>query len=457
MIPLVSSQVMRECDARASALHGVQYLVRRAGVELAHVTHEMLGSLYSRRICVVAGPGLNGQDGREAAKVLRGRGCRVAVVEVSSQPNELRGYDLVIDAAFGLGCSRPYLAPRVSSATLVLAVDLPSGVDADTGALLGQPMRADVTLALGALKFAHVDGESVAYLGGLRFADLGIETPRECGLVEDKDLLGFVRERSDDHKWVHAVSVLAGSPKMPGAPALVSSGAMSAGASMVQVESRGTLRAQLSLPTEVVRFRDSPLDPRSRCVVAGPGLGESSGPWLTRRLENTKLASVLDADALTINVVSIPHDAPRILTPHAGEFRRLSETDVGVRRIEAVRRLARDLDCVVLLKGPLTIVAEPSGRLRIVNSGTRALATAGTGDVLAGMIGAALTHDHDALSAAALSAHLHGRAGAQMAPHETASALPRYVRHQLHLLGETANATRTMPTGFQRPRPRGSK
>ena len=417
---------MRECDAREVSRQGLERLVSSAGAAVATEARRMLGGLYGRRVCVVVGPGLNGADGRVAATVLRARGCKVEVVEVARQPRLLRGVDLVIDAAFGLGCRRPYVAPSVGAAIKVLAVDLPSGVDADSGALVGRPMKADVTLALGALKYAHLDGDAAKYVGELRCNSLGITTPLDAGLIEDGDLADYVRGARTDHKWAHALSVLAGSPPMPGAAALVCAGALSAGASMVRLESRGQIADLVRLPVEVVSVREVTIDPRSKCVVAGPGLGLQSADWLRERLNKTPVPSVLDADALTPDVVALTR-GPRILTPHEGEFERLGGVLNGARRIPAVRQLATDLDCIVLLKGPVTVIASPSGQLRLVNSGTPALATAGTGDVLSGMIGAAIARGHEPICAAALSAHLHGRAGARLTPYQTATWLPAAV------------------------------
>ncbi len=434
MIPLVSAQIMRECDARAVQRWGQGALVRAAGVSVAREAHRLLGSLYARRVAVVVGPGLNGADGRVAAQTLIARGCRVDVVEVARQPLELRGYDLVIDAAFGLGCSRPYVAPAIAGSTSVLAVDLPSGVDADTGDLLGRPLRADVTLALGALKVAHLDGEAARYCGELRFASLGIETPSDDGLVTDDDLTCFVRGDFDDHKWAHAVTILAGSPLMGGAAVLSCAGALSAGASMIQLETRGESLDPSGLAPEVVRTSDSGVDARSRCVVAGPGLGPDAPSWLRDRLDDTSVATVLDADALTPATVSLGRRAPRVLTPHAGEFTRIGGAAVGARRLVATRDLARATECVVLLKGPTTIVADPDGRVRIVNVGTPALATAGSGDVLAGMIGAAIARGHEPFLAAALSAHLHALAGRTLRPYESAGAIPSAVTAVLSAL-----------------------
>lgn len=455
MIPLVSVEVMRESDRRAVQRHGVDALVRAAGVSVASQAHQMLGSLYGCRVAVLVGPGLNGADGRVAASVLRARGCRVDVITVAQQPRQLPHYELVIDAAFGLGCRRDYDAPRLAAGTRVLAVDLPSGVDADSGRVLGHPLNADVTLALGALKFAHVDGAAAALMGELRFADLGIVCATEHGLMSDDDLLHFVRGDVNDHKWSHAVSVLAGSPLMPGAAVLVCRGALSAGASMVRLDSvaKSSKSGRSAFPVpEVVHVRGALIDPRSRSVVAGPGLGPDSSAWLRERLSTNVAPTVLDADALVPEVIDLAHRAPRVLTPHAGEFKRLTGEAPTVQRIAAVRSLSAQTGSVVLLKGPVTVISSPEGHLRVVTAGTNALASAGSGDVLAGMIAAAMARDHDALEASALCAQLHARAGSTLRTYESSSALPAAVRGVLDSLGPSVPTT--PPRAIRDPRRR---
>ena len=429
MIPILATQAMRDADAVAVRARGTDALVNAAGTAVALEAKRMLRSCYGKRVAVVVGPGLNGADGRVAARWLRARGARVDVVDVATQPERLDHVDLVIDAAFGLGCSRPYDAPRVDARTKVLAVDLVSGVDADTGAILGRPLRADVTLAIGAVKPAHLTGPAARLTGELRFAGIGIVDTCRDGLVEDRDLDAIVRRGRDDHKWHHAVSVLAGSTSMPGAAALVVRGAIAAGASMVRLSSRGDVAALVSLPPEVVHADEDHIDQRSRSVVAGPGLGADAPTWLASRLKHLDVPVVLDADGLARSLVdTAPRDDTRwILTPHEGEFSRLFGASSGDDRFAAVRALARDTGCVVLLKGPTTIVADPSGTMRVVTSGTETLASAGTGDVLSGIIGATLARGHAPLDAAALGAHLHGRAGARLGVYEGASEIPAKV------------------------------
>jgi NAD(P)H-hydrate epimerase len=427
---LLSAADMREADARCVATKGHVALVRDAGTAVALEARRLLGSCYGRRVVVIVGPGLNGADGRVVAEWLRGRGARVDVIDVDHQPTSLRGYDLYVDAAFGLGCSRPYVAPTISGPTKVLAVDLPSGVNADTGDVLGAPARADVTVALGAFKYAHVNGAALDYVGERRFAGLHIVTHARDGLVTDDDLRDFVRFSPSDHKWKHALAILAGSATMGGAAVLACEGAIAAGASMVRLTSRleGT-RPVAPPPVEVVYDESPRIDPRVHAVVVGPGLGVDATAWLAPRLRDVTVPVVVDADGLTGELIrQRPREVPWVLTPHEGEFARLTGTSVGRDRVGAVRQLARDTGCVVLLKGPVTIVADPAGALRVVTSGTSALASAGTGDVLAGLIGAAIARGHDPFSAAALSAYLHGRAGARLGAYANASRLGAAVR-----------------------------
>jgi len=422
---------MRACEARYNARSQDQ-LVHAAGTAVALEAKRLLGSCYGARVATLVGPGLNGADGRVASAWLSSRGAHVTVFEVKSQPSVLRGFDLVIDAAFGIGCSRPYEAPLVEPGTLVLAVDVPSGVDADTGELLGAPMKADVTLAMGAYKYAHVTGAAQAFAGELRFCDLDLVDEFRDGVLEDADLLQLGTSRRDDHKWKYALSVFAGSPLMSGAAELVARGAIAAGASMIRLESHGDLTSSGSLPPEVVRSHGAQLDARSRAIVAGPGLGGDVAAWLRERLGDAHVPVVLDADALDRGLINaLASRTSLILTPHEGEYQRLLGAPVGANHVETVRRASRELGAVVLLKGPTTVVASPSGDVRVVVAGTPALATAGSGDVLAGMIGATLARGHAPLSAAALAAHLHARAGARLATYAPASSIPGEVTNVL--------------------------
>jgi hydroxyethylthiazole kinase-like uncharacterized protein yjeF len=219
---------------------------------------------------------------------------------------------------------------------------------------------------------------------------------------------------------------------MTGAAELVSRGALAAGASMIRLQSHGDSTSTNSLPPEIVRISGTEFDPRCRAVVAGPGLGKGVARWLEERLHGVTVPVVLDADALEPSFVEkLPASSSRVLTPHAGEFERLRGSPVPSDRLSATRQASHDLGCVVLLKGPTTYVAEPSGTFRVVCSGTPALATAGSGDVLAGMIGATIAREHTPFMAAALAAHLHGRAGARLSTYAPASSIAEEVTRLL--------------------------
>jgi NAD(P)H-hydrate epimerase len=430
MIPILSLSEMRAADANAVAARGQDALVRDAGTAVALVAQRLLGRCYARRVCVVAGPGLNGADGRVAAGWLRSRGALVHVLSFDHTPDLLEGYDLVVDAAFGTGASRPYIAPKVSSGTAVLAVDLPSGVDTDSGALLGSPMKATATIALGAYKPAHFTGPSAEIVGELHFAGLGIVTSSDDGLIGDEDLAHLISSNADDHKWGHALQAFVGSTLMPGAAELVLRGALAGGASMIRLVSRGDVATQVRVPPEVVHVQELTVDPRCKAVVAGPGLGPEAPTWLREGLTSATCPVVLDADGLDRDFIndSAPNDGSWVLTPHAGEFERLSGHPVGDDRFGDVRELAKATGCVVLLKGPRTVIAHPNGALRVVTSGTASLATAGSGDILSGLIAATIARGHDPFEAAALAAHIHGRAGATIAPYASASEVATAIR-----------------------------
>ena len=430
MIPILSLSEMRAADAKAVAARGQDALVRDAGTAVALVAQRLLGHCYARRVCVVAGPGLNGADGQVAAAWLRSRGALVDVFPFNTAPPLLEGYDLVVDAAFGTGASRPYVAPKVSVGTMVLAVDLPSGVDTDTGALLGEPLKASATIALGAYKPAHFSGPSADLVGELHFAGLGIVTAADDGLIEDSDLAHLIKFNVNDHKWGHALQAFVGSTLMPGAAELVLRGALAGGASMIRLVSRGDVATEVRVPPEVVHVQDLKVDPRCKAVVAGPGLGPEASAWLREGLSRATCPVVLDADGLDRDFIDelSPKDGSWVLTPHAGEFERLSGHPVGDDRFGDVRELAKATGCVVLLKGPRTVIAHPGGALRVVTSGTASLATAGSGDILSGLIAATIARGHDPFEAAALAAHLHGRAGATIAPYASASEVATAIR-----------------------------
>jgi len=201
---------------------------------------------------------------------------------------------------------------------------------------------------------------------------------------------------------------------------------------MIRLQSHGDTMSSASFPPEVVRFTGIEFDSRCRALVAGPGLGRDVSRWLEDRLRSVEAPVVLDADALDPSLLEkLTPTVSRVITPHAGEFERLTGAALPSDHLGAARRLSSELGCVVLIKGPTTYVAEPTGEVRVVCSGTPALATAGSGDVLAGMIGATIARGHTTFVAAALAAHLHGRAGARLSTYAPASRIAEAVSRLL--------------------------
>jgi hydroxyethylthiazole kinase-like uncharacterized protein yjeF len=437
VIPVLTPDEMRAADAAALVALGPgreSVLIERAGHAVAGAAMAMMGGAYGRRVTVLAGPGHNGDDGRAAARRLGDRGARVRVLDPGSCRDlfiDPRDADLVIDGAFGIGFRGEWNPPMVIGVP-VLAVDLPSGLDACTGAA-GALVPADRTVTFAAPKVGMFLGDGPEACGTVEVADIGVpvdETGAGVYLVEDADVAAWlpVRQR-DEHKWSNALRVVAGSEGMLGASALVSAAAMRAGAGIVHLSWRGS-GAHPALPTEVVG-RPLPagdwaatitadLD-RFHALVVGPGLGrgDDTAASLRRLLADADLPVVVDGDGLADAVD--PHGthdtlrgrtAPTVLTPHDGEFAMLGGDAMDSDRIGATRALAVRTGCTVLRKGPVTIVADPGGACYIVVAGDARLATAGTGDVLAGMIGALLARGMAPAEAAAAAAHLHGRAAA---------------------------------------------
>jgi len=409
---------MRAADAAALATTSHDVLVGRAGTAVGHAALRLLGGAYGRRVVVVAGKGSNGADGRIAASFLAWRGARVRVVEAADLGggDALPPCDLVIDGAYGTGFRGTYDAPRVPVGAVVLAIDIPSGVDADIG--------------------------------------IGFPTPQAL-LVEDADVALVPARPRQVNKWTTAVGVAAGSPGMEGSAILCTRGAMAAGAGMIRLGSPGNPSA--AWPTEAVRMQlpadgwaSAFLEATAKCkaVVIGPGLStaESVAEEIRAVIAAVPVPLVIDADALGAlggvagaRALFEKRSAPSILTPHDGEYARLNGAAPGADRLASARALARATGAVVLLKGPLTAVASPGDGapdVLLAAAGGPALATAGSGDVLSGIIGAFLARGLPPLEAAALAAHVHGRA-ATLGPAEglVAGDLPDLVAELLSELG----------------------
>jgi ADP-dependent NAD(P)H-hydrate dehydratase / NAD(P)H-hydrate epimerase len=426
MVPVLTPEEMSAVDAAAP--EPVDVLIGRAGAAVARHAVEMLGGTYGRRVTVVAGKGNNGNDGRDAAHRLARRGVRVAVIPAAEAPDRLPTSDLVVDAAYGTGFRGTYRAPDPGGA-LVLAVDIPSGVDGLTGAASGAPARAQRTVTFAALKPGLLFYPGRALAGDVVVADIGLDSSgARTALVEPSDVAAWVSPRAvDAHKWKAALVIAGGSPGMTGAARLAAAAAQRAGAGMVRVASPG-VDHDPGLPTEAIAVQvplagwESPVVDqlgRAGALIVGPGLGLSAPTEVAvgHLVAEARVPTVVDGDGLTAlgeraaEVVGRRgNGAPVVLTPHDGEFARLAGGPPGADRCAAARDLSARTSAVVLLKGPTTVVAEPGGRVRLSTAGDQRLATAGTGDVLSGVIGALLARGVPAFEAAAAGAWLHGTA-----------------------------------------------
>jgi hydroxyethylthiazole kinase-like uncharacterized protein yjeF len=432
---ILTAAAMREAELAAPV--GLAELMERAGASLAEAAHRFAGPMPALILC---GPGNNGGDGYVAARYLAERGHEVRVAAVAEPSTDLaraardswsgrveRFEDaapapLLIDCLFGTGLTRglePAVSERLSvlaaAAQLVVACDLPSGVEADRGALLSPIPSFDLTVALGALKPAHRLMPAMAQMRRVVLADIGIETNSDWFEIAEPVLPPLA---PDAHKYTRGlVHALAGT--MPGAIALAANAAARSGAGYVRVS---TSRPIEGLLASVVEVNNAQLnDPRIGCILVGPGLG--SLPQVLTLALTSHAPKVIDADG--IGLVGEPgrlkgQDA--VVTPHAGEFAKLFGKVAGSKAEQALAA-AQASGAVVVFKGPDTLVAAPDGRLGFAPPAPAWLATAGTGDVLAGMIAALRARGMPAFEAACAAVWLHGRAAERAGPSMTADNL----------------------------------
>lgn len=448
MIPVVTPSEMAEVDA--SAPESAEVLIERAGAAVAREALRMLGGSYGRRVVLIAGRGNNGADGRSAARRLIRRGVMVRVLDALELPPLCPPADLVIDAAYGTGF-RGSFAPPPSRGVPVLAVDIVSGVDALTGRATGAPLRADVTVTFAALKPGLLQADGPALCGEVKVVDIGLDVGnRDVGLVTDEDLVTtWPRRPSAAHKWRSAVWVIGGSPGMTGAPVLACRGAQACGSGYVRLSVPGGSAAAhapieaVSVELPVARFDEVVRESGDRfgSIVIGPGLGGSpdAGEAVRHLTRSYRGPLVIDGDGLGALTDETPFhdDGQVVLTPHDGEYERIAGRPVGDDRIAAARHLASERNAIVLLKGPTTVIAGPDGVVALVTSGDQRLATAGTGDVLAGMIGALLAMGAEPFDAAWMAAHAHGLAGSSCpaigtTASDVAGAVPGVLTGLLH-------------------------
>ena len=439
MQPVLTPQEMRAVDREFAERGGsVETLIERAGWAVAREARRIMGGVYGRRVVVVAGKGNNGADGRVAARLLQRAGVRVTEISAESMPDELPSADLLIDAAYGTGFRGHWAPPRVSCP--VLAVDVPSGLDGLTGCAHGEPWPAVATVTFASWKPGLLVADGPRLSGRVVVADIGLDVEanerRSVQVVEAADVASWIEPRPiDAHKWRSGVFVLAGGPGMVGAAGLASLGALRCGAGMVHLAIPGTT-SERAVPTEVVRRTlpllgwagdvESMVAERFRAIVIGPGLGReaSTAREVAAVVTNTTLPAVIDGDGLwalgegesAIRTLAARR-APAVVTPHDGEFARLHGGLPSPDRIENVRAWAARTRTVCLLKGPRTIVAAPDGRVGITTNADERLATAGTGDVLSGLIGALLARGLEPFRAAVAGAWIHAEAATHGSRH----------------------------------------
>ena len=427
---ILTAEEMRAAEVAAIAA-GTPFgtLMERAGVAAAEAIWRFAGPLPALVLC---GPGNNGGDGYVVARELACRGMPVRVAALA-EPNtpaaavaraqwdgEVTALDeagaapLLIDALFGTGLARPLDQPVIErllrlagEARVRVAIDLPSGIATDDGAVLSPVPEFDLIITFQTLKPSHRLQPAARYMGPIVVADIGIEassTLREIGRPE----LGT--PGPDDHKYKRGyVAVLAGD--MAGASALTASAAIRSGAGFVRLYAPGIVSG---LPSAVVQNpgADYEEDDRVGAVVVGPGLGLGPrGEALLAVALGGSRPLVIDADALNLlsrrplpNFASAP-----ILTPHAWEFERLFGK-AGGSKVERARTAARKAGAVIVYKGPDTVVAAPDGRAAIAPPAPHWLASAGTGDVLAGVVAAMRAGGLEAYEAACAAVWLHSRA-----------------------------------------------
>jgi len=438
-------------------------LMQRAAAGLAAVCAGLLPRVYGARVVVLAGSGDNGGDALYAGARLARRGAQVVAVAAGSRvhaggagalqaagglitgpdeqglPATMHAADLVLDGLLGIGGRGGLREPQATLAALaatardggttVVAADLPSGVDADTGEVTGAAVSADVTVTFGTWKTGLLIDPGAAHTGLAHLVDIGLAphlpapAATAYGAADVAALLPRPGRESDKYRR-GVLGIVAGSDRFTGAAALAVGGALRGGAGMVRLVTAPAAAAVVRQhwPEAVITVTgegggaDVGGAGRVQAWLAGPGMGtdEQARSRLVAVLA-TDLPVLVDADGLTL-VAREPElvagrRAPTLLTPHAGELARLLRDDpdtVSARRAEHARAAAAAYGCCVLLKGSTTVIAAGEGPLLVNPTGTGWLATAGTGDVLAGLAGALLAQGLDVGEAAAAAAYLHG-------------------------------------------------
>ncbi len=449
---ILTAAEMREAEAHVIAAGApVEVLMDRAGLGVAEAAWRFAGPLPALVLC---GPGNNGGDGYVAARHLKQRGMDVRVAALDepkagaaaaaraawdgpvSALDAAEPAPLLIDALFGTGLTRglePAVERRLKSlavaARIKVAVDLPSGVETDTGALLGEVPSFDLTVTFASLKPAHRLQPAAEVCGRTVVVDIGIEAK---SALTDLARPAIPAPGPADHKYSRGlVAVIGGT--MPGASELTAAATARAGAGYVVLLER---ERRYGAPHAIVRKAISDLaatleDKRVAAVVVGPGLGRASdAAWALRTALDSRRPLVIDGDALHL-LGKDRIEAPTVLTPHEGEFRALFPDLNMASKVERARAAAASIGAVVVYKGADTVIAAPDGRATIAGAASVWLSTAGTGDVLAGAVGAMLARGMTPFEAAQAGVWLHGEAARRAGKAFVADDLIRHLPEAL--------------------------
>ena len=463
---------VRAAEGALMALLPEGALMQRAAAGLAAACAGLLNragragrarGVYGSRVVVLTGSGDNGGDALYAGARLAARGAEVTAVAAAERMHEggaaaLRGSggrvieaagqaadetiaaaDLIIDGLLGIGGRGGLREPAASLAAaagraraLVVAVDLPSGIDADTGEVAGAAVQADVTVTFGTLKPGLLIDPGASHAGVVELVDIGLGRylgPPDVAAPQAADIAAWLpRPSAESDKYRRGVlGIVAGSDRFTGAPTLAVGGAIRGGAGMVRLLSSAVPVAVVRQhwPEAVITTLDAGLEGRAAVEAAGQVQAWTAGPGMgTDEIAASLLAAVLatslpvlvDADGITLLATHpglLPRPVPTLLTPHAGELARLlgaDRPDVEAHRLRFATRAAAELGCTVLLKGSTTVIAspEPDQEVLVNPTGTSWLATAGSGDVLSGLAGSLLAQGLEPSRAAAAAAFLHG-------------------------------------------------
>jgi ADP-dependent NAD(P)H-hydrate dehydratase / NAD(P)H-hydrate epimerase len=431
--PLYSADEMRAAESG----HDTDALMERAGALAAEAALQEMRE--AERWTVVAGGGANGGDGRIMARHLEAQGKQVHIVDAKSGETDLGDPQVIVDALFGTGfrgapsAEAARLIERINASPAdVFAVDVPSGVDASTGEIPGSAVQANATVTFHGRKVGVVVAPGRFHAGRVRVADIGLDPAETRHRLVLPELLRSVPHRGDqDNKYTAGhVLVVGGSPGLSGAPSLTAAAAMRADAGYVTVaapesvmpvlEERLVEAVKKPLPE---KLGDKAVDvvlelaQKASAVALGPGLGRENGArTLVRRLlAELELPVVVDADAL-FRLEPGDWPGPRVLTPHEGELGRLlgrESHEIAAHRLASVQEAAERFACVVVLKGPDTLVAAPRRGILVSSLGLPSLATAGSGDVLTGVVATFLAKGLEPQLAAAAAAAAQQRASVE--------------------------------------------